>query len=363
MKIALISSGAEPLPVLKGGSVDTYVYYLARSLSRLGLQISIYANKKSHIEKCKNLEFKPVQFPTTKFRKVNYLIFNLSVLYNLLKEKFDIIHTNLSTTTIFTSTFYRNIVFTSHSAYWWRSRSTHRMQIEAVKRAKAVIAISRFIEEKMKLYRKENVFYVPNGVDVNLFKPARHDFTKTLLTVCGISRQKGLVYLVKSLKEVHKFHKDFKWLHVGPLPTKENENYVYYLQILKLIKKYGLDENVTFLGRISLRELIKIYQRSDVFILPSLWEGMPLVIIEAMSCGLPIISTKISGVEDLVKNNFNGILVEPKDYLAMADAILHLLNDKNKIKSMGQNSRKRAEEEFSWQIIARKIKEVYEQIL
>ena len=328
MRIALISSGAEPLPVLKGGSVDTYAYYLSKNLSKFDLKLYLYGNRKSNIKNSKNLIFRPIFSPKTKFTKLNYQVFNFLVLYNLLKGRsnIDIVHTNLSYTTLLLSPFFKNIVFTSHSAYWWRSQATHKTQIEAVKRAKAVIAISKFIEEKMKLYKKENVFYIPNGVDIHLFKPKKHDFTKTLLTVCGISRQKGILYLVKSLKEDYKFHKDFRWLHVGPLPTKENENYIYYLQILKLIKKYGLDKNITFLGRIGLIELIRVYQESDVFLLPSLWEGMPLVILEAMSCGLPIISTKISGVVDLVTPS-NGILVEPRDSGQLSNAIISLLED------------------------------------
>lgn len=365
MGIALISSGAEILPVLKGGSVDTYAYYLAKNLSKLNLQVSLYANKKSAIPNSTNLEFKPILFPETKFKKVNYFIFNFSVLYNLLKEKssLEIVHTNLSTTTLLLSSFFRNIVFTSHSAYWWRSETTHKRQIEAVKRAKAAIAISKFIEKRMKFYKGENVFYVPNGVDIRLFRPAKHSFKKTLLTVCGISRQKGLVFLVKALKEVAKMHKDFKWVHVGTIPNEGDENFPYYLQIIKLIRKYNIGKYVNFLGRITLAKLIKIYQTSDVFVLPSLWEGMPLVVLEAMSCGLPIISTKIGGVEDLVIDNFNGTLVNPKDSAALANAILQLFDNRSLIKDMGKHSRKRVVKEFSWQVIARKIKEVYEQIL
>jgi glycosyltransferase involved in cell wall biosynthesis len=231
-----------------------------------------------------------------------------------------------------------------------------------VKKAKAVIAISRFIENKIKLYKKENVFYIPNGVDISLFKPTKHPFKKTLLTVCGISSQKGLIFLVKALREVAKIHKDFRWIHVGTIPTEGDENFPYYLQLIKLIKKYSISRYVNFLGRVPLGELIKFYQTSDIFVLPSLWEGMPLVVLEAMSCGLPIISTKISGIEDLVINNFNGILVEPGNVKALSNAILQLLGDENLVRNMGKNSRKRVEKEFSWEIIARKVKTVYERI-
>jgi len=364
MRVALISSGKEPLPVLKGGSVDTYAYYLSKYLSNLGIDVLLYANKRSKIEGNEKLKLKLIPYPNTIFEVYNRSLFDFYVMTSVISERknLDIIHTNLSSTTILLSKIFKNIVFTSHSAYWWRSESTHKLQIRAVKKAKAVIAISRFIEEKMKMYKKDNVFYVPNGVDINLFKPRKHEPKKILLTVCGISRQKGLIYLVKALKNVHKVHKDFKWIHIGPLPNPDNENYTYYLQLVKMIERYHLRENIVFLGRVSLEELIRNYQLADIFILPSLWEGMPLVVLEAMSCGLPIISTKISGVEDLITAK-EGILVESKNSKQLSNAIIKLLDNEKLAQLMGKNSRRRVVKNFSWGIIANKIKKVYEIIL
>jgi glycosyltransferase involved in cell wall biosynthesis len=364
MRVALISSGKEPLPVLKGGSVDTYAYYLSKCLSNLGIDVLLYANKRSKIKVNEKLKLKLIPYPNTIFEVYNRSLFDFYVMTSVIRERknLDIIHTNLSSTTILLSKIFKNIVFTSHSAYWWRSESTHKLQIRAVKEAKAAIAISRFIEEKMKIYKKDNVFYIPNGVDINLFKPRKHEPKKILLTVCGISRQKGLIYLVKALKNVHKVHKDFRWIHIGPLPNSNNENYSYYLQLVKMIERYHLRENIVFLGRVSLEELIRNYQLADIFILPSLWEGMPLVVLEAMSCGLPIISTKISGVEDLITAK-EGILVEPKNSKQLSNAIISLLEDEKLAKRLGKNARKRIENNFSWEIIASKIKKVYEIIL
>jgi len=361
MRVALISSGKEILPVLKGGSIDTYAYYLAKNLSKLGLEVWLYGNRKSLLKDSIKLKFRPIFFPDTKFKQVNYFTFNLLVLLDLLKKKRDIniIHTNLSSTTLLLSLFFKNIVFTSHSAYWWRSEATHKRQIEAVKKAKAVIAISRFIEEKVKKYNK-NVFYVPNGVDIELFRPipfAKKKLHYTILSVSSITEQKGLIYLAKAMKHIVKENKEVKWIHVGPGNVLENE---YYKRIINFLQSNKLLNNCEFVGRVPLEKLVWYYQNSTIFVLPSLWEGMPLVVLEAMSCGLPIVSTKISGVEDLVINDWNGILVKPKDFSALSSSISELICNENLIKKMGTRSRNRVVKEFSWQIVAKKVKKIYE---
>lgn len=113
-------------------------------------------------------------------------------------------------------------------------------------------------------------------------------------------------------------------------------------------------KSVSFTGLVQHSELHKHYQNSDVFILPSVCHeafGMP--IIEAMAMELPVIATRSGAFPEIVKEGQTGILVEPGDSDALAEAILILLSDENLRKSMGKSGQQRALEKFSWKVTVR----------
>jgi glycosyltransferase involved in cell wall biosynthesis len=354
MKIAIISSGTEPLPVVRSGSVDNYAYNVAKNLAELGEDVTIFANYKS---KKTNEKFKleKIYFPVLGTKYIDLVSFNTQVLLKLLLRKFDVIHTNLSTTALLLSNFFNNIVFTSHSAYWWRSETTHYRQIEAARKSKTVIAISKFMMKKIKKYNK-NVTYIPNGVDTNLFKPisfSKKKLKSTILSVGGITEQKGLIYLAKVMPKIVKNNNEIKWIHVGPGNNLKNP---YYKLLTDFIKKENLSSNIIFTGPIPLKKLVWYYQNASLFVLPSLWEGMPLVVLEAISSGLPIVASDIAGVNDLLSKEF---LVKTKESKAMTKKILWLITDKKKLKNIGMKNRIDAEANYSWHEVSKKLLDVY----
>ena len=101
----------------------------------------------------------------------------------------------------------------------------------------------------------------------------------------------------------------------------------------------------------------------DIFVLPSLWEGLPNVILEAMACGKPVVATAVDGTPEAVIDNETGILVPPKDPQALEEAIVRLLSNSSEMKRLGENSRKRIEEFFSINYQASRFEELYTQLL
>ena len=157
--------------------------------------------------------------------------------------------------------------------------------------------------------------------------------------IARLNRQKGHVYLVEAAKGVVKIFPKVKFLLIGEGPLRE--------KLQEMVDENGLTDHFLFLGlRTDVKELLNLL---DIMLLPSLWEGLPNVVLEAMACGKPIIASAVDGTPEAVVDDVTGILIPPKDPRALEKAIITLLNDRDKLKKMGENARKRAEESFSIQ--------------
>jgi glycosyltransferase involved in cell wall biosynthesis len=101
-----------------------------------------------------------------------------------------------------------------------------------------------------------------------------------------------------------------------------------------------------------------------MFVLPSAsGEGLPLVLLEAMSCGLPVIATTVGGTPEIVQHNKTGILIPPIDPQAIADSIVRLLVDETLCEIVGKHARATVEEQFSWEANVRKLEEIYREFI
>ncbi|HCR18428.1 MAG TPA: hypothetical protein DIU35_13185 [Candidatus Latescibacteria bacterium] len=123
----------------------------------------------------------------------------------------------------------------------------------------------------------------------------------------------------------------------------------------------GLRDSVSFRGRV---DNVKDYlQAADLLVLPSLAEGMPNVVLEAMACGLPVVATDIPGTREAVENRVTGILVEPRNRQALVSAVVKLLEDSNLREAIGSNGRAQAERRFNLSSIGERYREAYNRLL
>lgn len=140
-------------------------------------------------------------------------------------------------------------------------------------------------------------------------------------------------------------------------------------QLEDLVNKLNLKENVFFLGRINWNKVVDFLSIGDIFIQPSIIDqfgnedGLPTVILEAMACSLPIVASDIGGTSLVVKNEFNGILVQPGDVGELLNGILSLVNNPHKLKVMGNNSRDLIENTFNWTNIAKDFQSEFNKII
>jgi glycosyltransferase involved in cell wall biosynthesis len=126
--------------------------------------------------------------------------------------------------------------------------------------------------------------------------------------------------------------------------------------------KLGLSsEAVVFLG--SVADLAPVYQAADMFLLTSDYEGTPNVLLEAMSCGLPVIATRVGGVPEVVEDGVSGYLIEPSDEELLMQSVLYLVGAKDQRLAIGQEARRRIQRSYSPESLSARLQEIYRAVL
>jgi glycosyltransferase involved in cell wall biosynthesis len=207
----------------------------------------------------------------------------------------------------------------------------------------------------------EKIAVICNCVDVQRYKEGfdRDEIRSDLgfeskdqvgVVVATFKRQKGHQFLLHAAAELKSKYPNFHILFVGDGELRE--------QLMNLTRDLNLEERIHFLGTRS--DVPGILAASDLFILPSLWEGLPMALIEAMASELPIVATDVSGTTQVMVDGKTGILVQPRDSSQLEIAIDKMLNDPIAAKKMGEASRFRVESLFSAQKQALEYLELYE---
>lgn len=200
---------------------------------------------------------------------------------------------------------------------------------------------------------------IPNGVNLNLFYPSSEKKNNTqnqsIITVSRIDDKKGLEYAIQSMSQIRTKYPHAKLKIVG------DGEYRKYLE--ELTMNSGLSESIEFLGLIPNTEIPTHLRNADLFLLPSLFEGLPLTLLEAMACGLPVISTPVSIAPEIIKNWNNGIIVPFKSPDAIADAVITLLSNTKLRETYAENSATAAKETASWESIYEKYQTLYQSII
>jgi glycosyltransferase involved in cell wall biosynthesis len=232
--------------------------------------------------------------------------------------------------------------------------------------ADRIIAVSEWVRGDIAQYRIDagKIIPVHNGINVAEFRPsgARELRAKygigddpMLLFVGRMITQKGIPYLIDAMPLVLAQHPRAKLFLVG----RGNA-----LQGLKAkVASMGLEKSVIFSGYLTEPQLKEAYGTCDLFVLPSVWEVLPIAILEAMSSGKPVVCTDAGGDREMVRDGVNGYVVPMRDPRALAEMVNLVLADADLRCRMGAASRRIAEEEFDWKLIAAQTKRVYEELL
>jgi glycosyltransferase involved in cell wall biosynthesis len=204
---------------------------------------------------------------------------------------------------------------------------------------------------------QDHIEVIPNGVDLGRFQTTQlsdktETDTFTILCVARLVERKGIADLIASIKYIRQKHENFKFVFVGQ-GDKESD-------LRARVEREGVSKWVEFRGVVLHFDVPAVYNEADMFILPSLNEGMSNAVLEAMASGLPIITTYTGGTAEMLRGN--GIVIPMRSPDAIANAILEIMDDFRLRKTMGERSRHIAEG-LTWRRVADDYLNLYERTL
>lgn len=374
-------------PVHGYGGMERYIYFLSKFLVREGIEVEIVTspeNQKSvKIEESDGIKFHfipPVVKGGRFFGHIrSWHKFNINSAFYLRKKDFDVLHIYEMTT--FPYLFFGNrkpvVVEPFHRGTepWNDSLMKKLNQVPiyfplkyCMRNADAIASEgdiqTQIMMQKFNLPR-EKFFDLHDGVDLETIhgyiansRISREDIgikdsDFVIINVNRIEPEKGVTYLIESLPTIRQEIKNVKLILVG---KGSDEGRIH-----SLIQKYGLGDIVRHFRNVDDKDLFNYYALSDLSVTPTLYEGLPLVILEAMASGLPVVATETAENPQVVKHGKNGLLVSVANGKAIADAVIKL-HDKNMLKKMGNCSSKIIVN-YDWKIVAKKAIVKYEELI
>lgn len=294
------------------------------------------------------------------------------------QENFDIIHCHGARAN-FISMFLKNkkarpIITTIHSDYKLDFKDNFYKKIVytginsmALKRFDYYIAVSDTFKEMLvdRGFKRDEIFTVYNGIDLD----SKTDYVKKeeFLSRYNINAQGKVVVGIIARLDLVKDHETF--IKGAKKILKKRENVIFLIagngndekRLKSLVEKYGIEGNVHFLGFI--QDKYSFFNSIDINILTSLSESFPYVILEGARLKKPVISTDVGGINRIVKDGYNGFLIDVRDSQALAEKIIYFIDNQDKIDTMGKNLFETTKLNFSSQNMAEEHCKIYNKIL
>lgn len=352
---------------LNVGGVTSYLYTLSGGLKQKGHNVYLASSGGELTEKFIGLGVKHIRVPLTTKNEISpKIVFSF---FKLRKEarKFnpDLVHSNSRTTQVLGNLLSRSLniphVFTCHG--FFKPKLSRRLFPYW---GQAVIAISNEVKEHLIADLKldaRNISVINNGIDTDNFGnfSARDNLRKDLGIndsflvgiIARLSDVKGHIYLIRAMRKVIENFPTAKLLIIGEGKMKN--------ALIKEVDALAIKENVLFIPEVgNTREMLSAM---DVFVMPSLQEGLGLALMEAMAQGLAVVGSAVGGIKTLIQDRVNGLLVGPADVEGLAQSILELLKDSKLRKDLGVKAREFITENFSKEQMVDHTEMVYKRCL
>ena len=305
-----------------------------------------------------NLDFNPQKKSVGKFLSLFFSVFKI-----VKENDIEIIHTTHRWPN-FVCYFIAHIskkclIWTDHNIlYGKRHLTLYKDAIISVSATNRDYLVKYFNIPKWKIeviYNGIRPLVASNSDEIEKFRTSLGLNGKDVL-ICNIGRaveQKGQIYLIRAMDTILKAKKNIHCLIVGGGPL--------IADLKKEAVCKGIENNVHLIGEVE--NVSPAISASKLIVLPSLWEGFPLVILESFSLGKPVVASDVGGVRDIVSEGKNGYLVKPKDVENLAEVILFALSEQNNLDKLGENAKELVIKEFGISKMLSKIEHVYEKVL
>lgn len=364
-----------------GGGAGRGTYNLARELAKKGHKVDVLTSRAVGFTKTEKIEGFHV-YRVKSWRKgihdcgfrgaLTFLLFAIPVFLRLTRRKdYNIIHYFFSLPTgllRFIPGKHRTVPYVvslrgsdvpGYDSFNRNLQRVHQILLPVTRNiwrsAARVVALSSDLRNSAKESDDvARIDIVPNGIESEMFlfdtSVDKTSPTIKLICVARLIERKGVQHILRALCALPD---SIKLTVVG------EGNYMHVLQ--QLASELKLDNRVNFYGYCPRDKLVQLYNRSDIFVLPSMAESFGMVFVEAMSCGLPVIGARVGGVPDIIKEE-NGILVTPDSVDDVVSAIQHLASDESLRNSMAKENRRKAVEQYAWSSVADAYELIYQSV-
>lgn len=290
--------------------------------------IVVCSNGGVHVKELKDMGIKHYYIPDFEDKSIKNIIKTFNVIIKVIKkENIHIIHTHHRMAAFYVKLVKKFVnVITVHTAH--NTFNDKKLFTKYTLSRNNIICVGEKVKENLVNYYKipkDRIEVIYNGVEnnsknmknLNEFNELKKKGYFLVTNIGRLSEQKGMAYFIKSAKLVKEKLEKVKFFIVGNGELEKD------LKVLS--KELNLENDIIFLGY--RKDINNIIQNSDLIVLSSLWEGLPLTPIETFMEKKTIVATNVDGTPEIVKHNINGLLVEPKNEKAISDAILTLAND------------------------------------
>lgn len=224
--------------------------------------------------------------------------------------------------------------------------------------ADAILSVSE--EWKIRLTRiipEEKIFPFRNCIDIHSFQSYASEDSKDgiqILFLGRIGQLKGGYDLIEAIHSLHLKRETFHVWMVGP-EEKDGDRQ----KVNELLRKYELLDICELVGSVGRKKALQYFCQASIFVLPSYYEGLPMVVLEALAAGLPVIATPVGGIPEVVRDGFNGYLVPIGDVPALANKLATLISNSDLRKNMGKHGREIAEQELGMESYVDRMVDLY----
>ena len=373
MKICMVMS--TPFPPCDG--IGYHVYSLARELQKKGHEITVLTRSNALGEETAWFEgiriIRGPFLPTYPFHISTHGIWTNSR-FNGLVNEFQVIHYHIPLVPRLKSS--APTVVTVHSSMieemnqmestfflkkmalqgMTKTFTKHYMN-EILTSSDSIIAVSSSVRDELVKYfsieRKINVIW--NGVDTDFFIPSTSRENQDYILYTGrLGYRKGLIELIDAFKIISE-KTDCNLVLSGRGPLRE--------MLEKRVREYGLEKRVRFAGFVERDALLRLYQGAHIFVAASSYETGPLTALEAMSCAVPIVVTRVGILPDVVQDGVTGLFVKKQDSKDIAEKCLSLLSDKSRSLTMGKKAREFVEIHCTWSKVGNEVEKIYSRLI
>jgi len=357
-----------PFPPQVGG-IANFDYELKKALIKKDILLFEFNNSRI---------LKNITSSFINLKPIRYLIASIIVIKNLIRFPLflmmklpDVVYINTpSFFPFFESVYYvivsrifkRNIVLHIHGGRFHQFYKKNIINRNLVKFAIKNSTIKFFVSHVQLNVLKHDLdqndcFVVPNGFDPDVFRPMDKQAVRDALglpkdlkiavTVANLVPEKGHQLLFMAIYSLRKIRKDFLLVVIGDGPLRN--------VLEKMISEMGLEDSVKLIGQLFKKDVSMWMNASDFFVLPSLYEGNPVVMFEALGVGLPFVGTKVGGIPEIITSEDYGLLAEPGNVQDLTDKIQVALDkqwDRRRILDYAQ--------QFTWDKLAERVLQIYE---